>query len=109
MASNFRTIYLYIVALITLVMIIGGIVATANNIASYFYPDSYVFFEEETSISKYDSDDDYDYDSTRKNQIKRENYKNEKIKNAVVSVVVIAVGGIMYKYHWNIIEKERIK
>lgn len=44
MASNFRTIYLYIVALITLGMIIGGIVATANNIASYFYPDSYVFF-----------------------------------------------------------------
>lgn len=67
------------------------------------------FFEEETSISKYDSDEDYDYDTTIKNQIRRENYKNEKIKNAVVSIVVITVGGIMYKYHWNIIEKERIK
>lgn len=108
MANNFRTIYLYIVSLITLGMIIGGIVATVNNITSYFYPDSYVFFEKESS-SKYIIDDDYDYDDTRNNQIKRENYKNEKIKNAVVSIVVIAVGGIMYKYHWNIIEKERAK
>lgn len=107
MASNFRTIYLYIVSLITLVMIIGGIVSATNNITSYFYPDSYVFFEEKISSTKYDYDNDYD--SERKNQIKRENYKNERIKNAVVSVVVIVVGGIMYKYHWNIIEKERMR
>lgn len=104
MANNFRTIYLYIVSLITLGMIIGGIVSTVNNIASYFYPDSYVFFREESSSYNY-----YDYDDVRKNQIEKENYKNEKIKNTVVSIAVTAVGAIMYKYHWNIIEKERIK
>ena len=107
MANNFRMIYLYIVSLITLAMIIGGIVGTVNNITSYFYPDSYVFFEEETSSSKYDYS--YNYDSQEKIEIKRENYENEKIKNAFVSVVVIALGGIMYRYHWNMIEKERIK
>ena len=47
MANNFRIIYLYIVCLITLTMIIGGIVSTVNNITSYFYPDSYLFFEED--------------------------------------------------------------
>jgi len=110
MASNFRTFYLYTVSLVTLIMIIGGIVATVTNITSYFFPDSYVFFEEENT-KDYDDyyDDDYDYDNTKNNEIRRQNYKNERIKNAVVSVVVIAVGGIMYKYHWNIIEKERIK
>lgn len=106
MTNNFRTIYLYIVSLITLGMIIGGIVSTVNNITAYFYPDSYVFFQEENS-SKYSIDDMID--STNNNQIKRENYKNEKIKNTIVSISVIVVGGIMYKYHWNIIEKERTK
>lgn len=105
MGNNFRTMYLYIVSLITLGMIVGGIVSTVNNITSYFYPDSYVFFEQESS-NQYDI---YDYEDTRNNEIKRENYKNEKIKNSVVSVAIIVVGGIMYKYHWNIIEKERIK
>ena len=39
----------------------------------------------------------------------KEPTKNEKIKNSVVSIAIIVVGVIMYKYHWNIIEKERIK
>ena len=105
MGNNFRTMYLYIVSLITLGMIVGGIVSTVNNITSYFYPDSYVFFEQESS-NQYDI---YDYQDTRNNEIKRENYKTEKIKNSVVSIAIIVVGVIMYKYHWNIIEKERIK
>ena len=110
MTNSFRTIYLYIVSLITLCMLIGGIVSTVNNITSYFYPDSYVFFENETNTYKYDTSyNKNDFDSTRNNLIKRENYKKEKIKNAVVSVAVIIVGGIMYRYHWNLIEKERIK
>ena len=45
MANNFRAVYLYIICFITLSMIIGGIVATVNNITSYLYPDSYAFFE----------------------------------------------------------------
>lgn len=112
MASNFRTIYLYIVSFITLVMIIGGIVSTVNNITSYFFPDSYVFYKEETSnIYSLDYEDKYqdDYEDTRRSEIRRQNYKTERIKNTVVSLVVIAVGGIMYKYHWNIIEKERVR
>ena len=113
MTNSFRTIYLYIVSLITLSMIIGGIVATVNNVTSYFYPDSYVFFETETETTnsyKYDTSyNDDDFETTRNNMIRRENYKKQKIKNAVVSVAVIVVGAIMYRYHWNLIEKERIK
>lgn len=92
MGNNFRTIYLYLVSFITLMMIIGGIVSTVNNLISYAYPDSYAFFN-----------------SGYNNKITRENYKKEKIKNAVVSSVVIVIGGIMYKYHWDIIENERKK
>lgn len=109
MSNNFRVLYLYVVALITLMMIVGGIVSTVHNIASYFYPDSYVFFEEieYDEYSFKDNYDDNDYTKEKKNEIRRQNYKNAKIKNIVVSIVVIIVGGAMYKYHWNIIEKER--
>ena len=113
MAKNFRTLYLYIISLITLGMIVGGIVGTVNNITAYFYPDSYVFYPDE--IVDYDYEDEYDYkyktkeDATRIYEIRRENYKNEKIKNAVVAVAIIAVGTVMYKYHWSLIEKERKK
>lgn len=111
MANNFRTIYLYIIALISLCMIIGGIVYTVNNITSYFFPDSYIFFEEEAKTTNYNTYYDYenDYNNTRNTLIRQENYKKEKIKNAVVSVAIIVVGTIMYRYHWNLIEKERIK
>ena len=97
MSNNFRTIYLYIVCFITLSMVIGGIVATVNSITSYIYPDSYVFFETDTLIG----------DEAEENLIKRQNYKKETIKNAIVSVVVVAVGAIIYKNQWTTIENER--
>lgn len=104
MGSNVRVIYLYIVSFITLGMVITGIISTVNNIAYYFFPDDYVFFEEIDRDGQYY----YDYsDELEKNEIEKSNYKREKIKNSVVSVVVIVIGAIMYRYHWNMIEKER--
>ena len=47
--NNIRTIYLYIVCFITLGMVVSGIASVVNNIASYYYPDSYIFYE-----NKYD-------------------------------------------------------
>ena len=109
MQSNFRIIYLYIVSLITLSMIIGGIVSAVYNIVSYIYPTSSVFYDDQTSSDySYNYNDTDNYNSTTNKQIRKNNYKREKIKNAVVSIAVIIVGGILYKYHWNLIEKERI-
>ena len=108
MQSNFRTIYLYVVSLITLCMIISGIVSTVNNITSYLYPTSSVFYDDDTSSNySYSYENTTDYNSIKNKQIQKDNYKKEKIKNAVVSIAVIVVGGILYKYHWNLIEKER--
>lgn len=111
MANSFRTIYLYIVSLITLSMIIGGIVSTVNYVTTYFYPTSSVFFEEydETNTYNNTSYNDNVVETRRNTMIEKENYKKENIKNAVVSVAIIVVGAIMYRYHWNLIEKERIK
>ena len=106
MANNFRTIYLYIVCLITLCMFVGGIVSTVNSIVSYFYPDSYVFFDDSVNTPTYDPS--YSYSDIRNTKIQQDNYKKERIKNALVSVAVLFLGSTMYKYHWNLIEKERI-
>lgn len=99
--NNFRTIYLYIVSFITLVMIIGGIVSTVNNFISCIFPNSSVFFNDTSYYSNNNSDNTL--------QIRRNNYKNQKIKNSIISIIVIIVGTVMYKYHWNLIEKERLK
>lgn len=104
MSNNVRIIYLYIVAFITLAMIVTGIISAVNNIAYYFFPDSYVFYEND--YNDYSYNNHYDYDE-EKNEIEKENYKTEKIKNTVVSLVVVVIGAIMYKYHWNMIEKEK--
>ena len=112
MSNNIRIIYLYIVAFITLGMIVGGIFSTVYNITSFFCPTSSVFFEEYNNTTN-----DYDKYNTTSNQTKeiddnnakKNNYKKEKIKDSVVSAVIIIVGIILYKYHWKIIEKERNK
>lgn len=104
MSNNFRIIYLYLVSFITLAMIIGGIVSTVNNITSYFFPDSYVFFEKNEG-----QDIDTYISKSEKNRIERENYNNERIKDSIISISITVVGVIMYRYHWNTIEKEREK
>ena len=104
MNNNVRIIYLYIVSFITLGMIVVGIFSTVYNFTSYIYPTSYVFFEDDTY--------DYSYDiTTTKNsrEISKTNYKREKIKDGVVSLVVVALGGILYKYHWNISKENEKK
>lgn len=114
MANNFRIIYLYIVSLITLCMIVGGIVSTVHYISTYIFPDSYVFFEEDNKDYLTDYNNSYnnnynnDYSEQKNRLIRQNNYKKEQIKNAVVSIAVITVGSILYKYHWKLIEKERI-
>ena len=76
MSNNIRIIYLYIVAFITLGMIVGGIFSTVYNITSFFCPTSYVFFE------KYDkSSNDYDNYSTTSSQTKEINDNNAKKNN----------------------------
>ena len=111
MGNNVRTIYLYIVAFITLAMVVTGITSAVNNIAAYFFPSSYVFFEDvdddySYTSNNYNYDNEYYEEKKEKLEIERENYKTERIKNTVVSLVVIIIGAVMYKYHWNMIEKE---
>lgn len=99
--NNFRTIYLYTVSFITLIMLIGGIVSTVNNFMSFIFPTSSVFFNDTSYYSNNTNDNSL--------QIRRNNYTNQKLKNSIISMIVIVIGTVMYKYHWKLIEKERLK
>ena len=113
--NNIRTIYLYVVAFVTLGMIITGIVVGVSNMTEYFFPTSYVFFEDE--YDDYTYDDSYnsysfqepDQSEVAENEIEKENYKTERIKGIVVSIAILIIGSVMYKYHWNMIQNERSK
>lgn len=106
MNSNIRTFYLYTVCFVTLCMIVSGVVIAINNIALYIMPNSYIFYENENSVYAELSDYGDDY-SLNYDEIEKENYKTRKIKGAVVATVIATIGGIMYKYHWKVIEKEK--
>ena len=99
--NNFRIIYLYTVSFITLIMLIGGIISTVNNFMSYIFPTSSVFFNDTSYYASNNNENSL--------QIRRNNYKNQKLKNSIISIIVIVIGTTMYKYHWNLIEKERLK
>ena len=75
MTNNIRTIYLYIVSFITLGMIVGGIASIVNNVTSYYYPESYIFFSEDSSNS------DYIYDYSESNEIVPMYNENSKVSN----------------------------
>lgn len=102
MSSNMRVFYLYIVALITLLMFLIGIVFTVYNLAKYIFPNNYAFFENDDVRTTYQADVAVNY-----TEIDRQNYKRETIKDLIVSGLVIVFGFCLYKYNWNVIEKER--
>ena len=119
MQSNMRVFYLYVVCLITLIMFVAGIISGVYNLARLFYPTSYVFFEDNQQVSRTYSIygeiqetravriDEETKKEKDQNTIRKNNYKKEAIKDVIISGLVITIGFLLYKYHWNTIEKER--
>lgn len=95
MKSYFRILYLYIISAITLVMIVGGVIATLSSVAEYKYP------QKDNYSSYYDDDEDY------AEQIYNEEVKNVKMIFTDMAVVLVAIP--LYVYHWRRIEKERME
>ena len=117
MQSNMRVFYLYVVSLIALIMFVSGIIAVVYNGARLIFPTSYVFYEDQTQDSFYSDgqiksavEKNYnsnDIQERSENRIRRRNYKNEAIKDVIVSMLVMGIGFVLYNYHWKTIEKER--
>ena len=92
--SKIRTIYLYLVCLITLFMAIGGFISGIHYIAECFFPTSY---SDPFKLSpSYTSGNSY--------------LENEKIRSAkasITSFALVAVACPIFMYHWKKVESER--
>lgn len=93
MSKKIRIIYLYLVCLISLFLIVGGIVFTVNAVAQYFFPTNYYY-----SSSYY---------SYNERKIEEENTKRANLRNAISSFALIAVSSPIFIYHWKKVEAER--
>ena len=92
-----RTVYLYVICLISLFMVVGGLIAGINEIANIAFPSNYY------SSSYYDNN----YDSIKERQEEERRERNRNIKDVISSLSFVVVGLPIYLYNWNKIEKEK--
>ena len=92
--SKIRTIYLYLVCLVTLFMAIGGFIGGVSYLAQSFFPTSY--------SSIYFDDYDYGYDKADS-----DNEKVRNLKYSITSFALLVVSAPIFMYHWKKIEDER--
>ena len=113
-SKNIRTIYLYLVCLITLFMVIGGLIFTINSITEYIFPDNYRdyyydYIDESFENGKVSVEDYEKYIELNKyqDQLKQKNRQREQLKEIIYSASVFIVALPIYLYNWRKIEKDR--
>lgn len=113
-SKNIRTIYLYLVCLITLFMVIGGLIFTINSITEYIFPDNYRdyyydYIDESFENGKVSIEDYEKYIELNKYQdeLKQKNRQREQLKEIIYSASVFIVALPIYLYNWRKIEKDR--
>lgn len=109
MSKYVRIIYLYIVTVISLFLYIFGFVYTIGNLVAAIIPTNSELYNY-PHASNYNSISNYNravQDFKEKYELKIREEKKKNIKYGITSVVVFAVGTVLYSYHSNLIEKER--
>lgn len=117
-SKNVRTVYLYLVCLITLFLAVGGIISAIYEAANFIFPTSY--------YSTYQEDFKYDveyenlteqakieYEQKYKEQWEKENVaqllreRNRNIKDIIYSLAFVVVALPIYAYNWRKIEEDK--
>ncbi|MCX8075298.1 MAG: DUF1542 domain-containing protein [Clostridia bacterium] len=132
-SKNIRIVYLYAVAFVTLMMIIGGFIVTMSAIAAYIWPSNYnyaypaydyssdAYTKELESIEQNNTlteqqkqeqisviDKKYSKEEIEKQQqINDENARNSRLRDIFNALAIILVSLPLYIYHWKRIEKEK--
>lgn len=116
-----RTIYLYLICLISLFMIVGGLISAINEIANIILPSTYYTKAYDEYVDKeyfsnnlFLTDEHFDrYMQAQKEERDREyeiniqRERNNNIKNVINSLSIVIVALPIYLYNWNKIEKEK--
>lgn len=104
--SKLRSIYLYLVSFVALMMILIGLIFTVQNITDVLFPTNYYY--ESLPIEKTGSMTEEEikrYEESQK--INQQNQQTNSKKNVAKSVAVVIVALPTFAYHWRKIEKEK--
>ena len=113
-SKNIRTIYLYLICLITLFMVIGGLIFTINSIGEYLLPIQhrsyyYDYIEENMNNGNISVEDYEKYIEINQYQdeLEKENDRKQQLKEIIYRSSVFIVALPIYLYNWRKIEKDR--
>ncbi len=104
--SKLRSIYLYLVSFVALMMILIGLIFTVQNITDVLFPTNYYY--ESLPIEKTGGMTEEEikrYEESQK--INQQNQQTNSKKNVAKSVAVVIVALPTFAYHWRKIEKEK--
>jgi glucan phosphoethanolaminetransferase (alkaline phosphatase superfamily) len=104
--NKLRNIYLYLVSFVSLMMIIGGLIFTVQNITDVIYPTNTYY--EPYPVDKGNTLTEEEKKLNEENKKKYdENRRMDSRKSVAKSVAVVVVALPVFAYHWRKIEKEK--
>ena len=118
-SKNIRTIYLYVVCLITLFLVVGGIISAIYSVAELIFPTSYYYTEYEVELKydeqyqsltgqaaiEYEKEFKENYEKEHAEQLLRE--RNRNIRDVIYSLAFVVVALPIYAYNWKKIEEDK--
>ncbi len=96
---NIRSIYLYLVCLVTLIMLIFGTAGLVRNVAELIYRQPALAAPMVTAVAP--SELDYDPDRWEQEQeVQRQWDRRSTVLSLVGNLALVGVAGPLYRYHW---------
>ncbi len=111
--SKLRSIYLYLVSFVALMMILIGLIFTVQNITDVLFPTNYYYAPIPIEKTKGMTEEELkkiEQENKINEQNEKMNYQNQITntkKNVAKSVAVVIVALPTFAYHWRKIEKEK--
>ena len=101
---DLRSIYLYLVCLVTLMMLIFGTAGLVRNVAEFLYPQPRSEAPPVTAVAPTESG--YDAEEwAAQQEVQRQWDRRSAILSLVGNAALVLVAGPLYRYHWRKVEQ----
>ena len=100
---SLRSIYLYIVCLITLIMVIVGAAGTVHAVVEFLYPDPGIAFYPYKGESMPEADA---AEREAQEALQRAQSTRQSALSLAGNLALVVIAGPLYVYHWRKIEAE---
>ena len=102
---DIRSIYLYLVCLVTLIMLIFGTAGLVRNVAELLYPQPVAEAPRVTAVAL--AEQGYDPEQfAREQEIQREWATRSAVLGLVGNLALVLVAGPLYRYHWRRVDQQ---